>query len=108
MIDLMEKTSGKTIGNSARKVIARGADEIDLVRSGLEETMINSFYQIREVKNRRKKGEGFVDFNLEQQGDIIADYFLLVNGYKTQWGYARIEDLPIYQRYVDELGGKRV
>ncbi len=62
---------------------------------------------VRALKLRRKKGEGLVDFNLEQQGDIIADYFLLVNGYETQWGYARLEDLPIYQAYIDELGGKR-
>ncbi len=55
LVDLVEKTTGKTIGEKERKVVARGADEIDLVRSGLEETMISSFYQIREVKNRRKK-----------------------------------------------------
>lgn len=59
------------------------------------------------LKRRRKNGEGLVDFNLEQQGDIISDYFLLVNGYETQWGYAVLEDLPIYQAYIDELGGKQ-
>ncbi|GLR16291.1 Glu/Leu/Phe/Val family dehydrogenase [Portibacter lacus] len=55
LVNLVEKTTGKVIGKRERQVIARGADEVDLVRSGLEETMINSFYQIRELKNRRKK-----------------------------------------------------
>lgn len=55
LIDLIEKNTGKNIGTRERNIIARGADEIDLVRSGLEETMINSFHQIKEVKSRRKK-----------------------------------------------------
>lgn len=55
IIDLIERTTGKEVGKRDRTLIARGADEIDLVRSGLEETMINSFYQIKETKSRRKK-----------------------------------------------------
>ena len=33
--------------------IAHGADEIDLVNSGLEETMIGAYRQIREMRKRR-------------------------------------------------------
>ena len=55
LVDLVEKKTGKVIGTKERRVIARGADEVDLVRSGLEETMITSYYQIRETKSRRKK-----------------------------------------------------
>jgi len=55
LVDLIEKTTGKVIGKRERQVIVRGADEVDLVRSGLEETMITSFYQIKDVKSRRKK-----------------------------------------------------
>ena len=55
------------------------------------------------LRKRRKKGEGLLDFNLEQQGDIVADYFLLKNGYQTQWGNATLADLPIYQSYINEL-----
>ncbi len=61
------------------------------------------------LKARYRKGEGLLDFNLEQQGDIIADYFLLKNGYHPQWGNATLKDLPIYQLYINELEsiGKR-
>ena len=53
--NLIEKTTGKHVGKRERSFIARGADEIDLVRSGLEETMISAFYQVKDVKSRRKK-----------------------------------------------------
>ena len=51
----VEGLTGKNVNARDRKVIARGADEIDLVRSGLEETMINSYIEIRELKKRKKK-----------------------------------------------------
>lgn len=57
LVDLIQKTTGKRITNKERSFITKGADEIDLVRSGLEETMINSYHQIREIYKRRKKVE---------------------------------------------------
>ncbi len=45
----VERVSGKEIGPHELKAIARGADEIDLVDSGLEETMVNAYNQIRET-----------------------------------------------------------
>ena len=33
----------------------RGADELDIVRSGLEDTMINSYENIRTILKRHKK-----------------------------------------------------
>ena len=53
----VEKLTGKTIGIKEKNVLTRGADEIDLVRSGLEETMVSSYQQIREVLKRKKKVE---------------------------------------------------
>ena len=49
MIDLVEKSTGKEINARDRMMVARGADEIDLVRSGLEETMVSAYQQIRQV-----------------------------------------------------------
>lgn len=49
IVDLVEKTTGKVIDDREKRIIARGADEIDLVRSGLEETMISAYVQIREI-----------------------------------------------------------
>ena len=49
LVSLVERMTGKTIGESEKNFLTKGADEIDLVRSGLEETMVNSFHQIRGV-----------------------------------------------------------
>lgn len=38
--------------------MTRGADEIDLVRSGLEETMVTSFQQIWETYQKNSKIDG--------------------------------------------------
>jgi glutamate dehydrogenase (NAD(P)+) len=49
MIGIIEQHTGKVVGELERTFVARGADEIDLVRSGLEETMISSYHQIRGI-----------------------------------------------------------
>ena len=51
----VEKLTGKSMSTQEKNMITRGADEIDLVRSGLEETMVNSFNQIIEVYNKKKR-----------------------------------------------------
>ena len=48
LVNLVEEKTGKVIGEMEKQLVARGADEIDLVRSGLEETMVVAFQQIRE------------------------------------------------------------
>jgi glutamate dehydrogenase (NAD(P)+) len=58
MVDIIEKATGKNISDRDRKMLARGADEIDLVRSGLEETMISAFHQIRDIQNQNSKING--------------------------------------------------
>lgn len=55
LVNLIESNTGKTIGEKERNLIVKGADEIDLVRSGLEETMITAYNQIREIMKRKKK-----------------------------------------------------
>jgi glutamate dehydrogenase (NAD(P)+) len=54
MIDIIEKVSGKSVGARERLLLSAGAGEIDLVRSGLEDTMINAYEEIREVMKRKK------------------------------------------------------
>ena len=54
IINAVEKLAGKTLTNREKTQIARGADEVDLVRSGLEETMVESFYQINDTLRKRK------------------------------------------------------
>ena len=54
IVNMVEKLTGKPITKKQRNMIVKGADEIDLVRSGLEETMITAYHQIRNIKKRRK------------------------------------------------------
>jgi len=49
--------TGHTVGMREKNVLTHGADEIDLVRSGLEDTMVNAYDQIREVYKRKKNVE---------------------------------------------------
>lgn len=53
LVDLVQKYTGKEIGEKERELLTRGGDELDLVRSGLEETMVTAYNQIREVRNEK-------------------------------------------------------
>lgn len=54
LINTLENITGKTILKEHRDLIVKGASEIELVNSGLEDTMINSYIEIRNtwVKNK--------------------------------------------------------
>jgi glutamate dehydrogenase (NAD(P)+) len=55
VVDMVERITGKSITEKERSLIARGPDEIDLVRSGLEETMISAFDQMKEIRDANPK-----------------------------------------------------
>jgi glutamate dehydrogenase (NAD(P)+) len=46
MVAAVEEVTGKTLGPVARAKTVRGADEVDIVYSGLEETMVVAFHEI--------------------------------------------------------------
>ena len=74
IVDTIERMTGKSVGVKEKQFLTKGADEIDLVRSGLEETMITSYQEIREVWKRRKAVEdlrsaAFVNALLKIGGD---------------------------------------
>jgi len=50
------------------------------------------------------KNGRLTDFNLEQQADIVADYWRLKNDYPLQWGPAGVADLPHYAFFVEQIG----
>jgi glutamate dehydrogenase (NAD(P)+) len=55
LVSLVEQMTGKKVNDKReRELLTRGADEIDLVRSGLEETMITSYEQFHSIYKRRK------------------------------------------------------
>ena len=59
LLSAIEKITGKKISEDERRYLAKGADEEDLVNSGLEETMISAYHQIRQVKMEHKKVPDF-------------------------------------------------
>lgn len=61
IINTVENLTGKSINEKEKQFITRGADEVDLVRSGLEETMINSFHQIMEIYHSHNKVDNLRD-----------------------------------------------
>ena len=54
MVGLIEKTTNRKITDSDKLIATKGADEIDLVNSGLEETMIFAYNQIRDIWKNTK------------------------------------------------------
>ena len=55
LVDAVERITGKSLGAKEKKALTHGADEIDYVRSGLEETMIFAYNEIREIKKQNPK-----------------------------------------------------
>ena len=49
MMHTVERLTGKTLSAAEREEVVHGADEVDLVNSGLEETMITAYQHIHEV-----------------------------------------------------------
>lgn len=57
LLSTVERLTGKNVGTREKDVLTHGADEIDLVRSGLEDTMVNAYDEIREILKRKKNIE---------------------------------------------------
>ncbi|SJZ41642.1 glutamate dehydrogenase (NAD(P)+) [Chitinophaga eiseniae] len=49
ILQTIEELTGKKVSDKERKFIAHGADEVDLVYSGLEETMHAALHEVRDV-----------------------------------------------------------
>lgn len=64
---LLEKMTGKKIDDMELKFLTKGPDEVDLVNSGLAETMANAYQGIR---NQWKEGKG--EYDLRTAAFIVA------------------------------------
>jgi glutamate dehydrogenase (NAD(P)+) len=78
LVNAVEKYTGKTIDAREKSILTKGADEIDLVNSGLEETMITAYHTIRDTWKANPKIEdmrtaGFVS----AIGKVGSDYMNL-------------------------------
>ena len=54
IVDLIEQKTGRKVLKREKEFVARGAEEVDLVRSGLEDTMIHAYNEIRSVWKRKE------------------------------------------------------
>lgn len=55
LVNTVEAITGVSLTREQRNTIVKGASELELVNSGLEDTMIRAYHEIREVKNSDKK-----------------------------------------------------
>ncbi|CAN5883875.1 Glu/Leu/Phe/Val dehydrogenase [soil metagenome] len=55
IVEAIEMTTGKSLGQVERALIIQGSDEVSLVRSGLEDTMIIAYDEIREIMRGNTK-----------------------------------------------------
>lgn len=55
IVGMVERITGTSLSHSERQVLVHGADEADYVDSGLEETMISAFYEIKTVLETNKR-----------------------------------------------------
>jgi glutamate dehydrogenase (NAD(P)+) len=82
MLELTEHFTGKTVSDKIRDEIVHGPEEVDLVRSGLEETMIAA---TREIMEAWKANPAIPDMR-------TAAYFVAIN--KVGVSYAELGIFP--------------
>lgn len=54
ILNVIENTSGRSFTESEMKELAQGAGEYDLVDSGLEETMVNAYNELNELRKKHE------------------------------------------------------
>lgn len=55
LVTLVESMTGVNLTTAQRNLVVKGATELELVNSGLEETMIRSYHEIRDIKLNNSK-----------------------------------------------------
>ncbi|MEM6317338.1 MAG: hypothetical protein AAF960_06690 [Bacteroidota bacterium] len=55
------------------------------------------------IRHKMATGQTLFDFNLEQQAEVVTDYFLLKSGQRPQWGMAMVKDISDYENILTAL-----
>ncbi|KAA8485008.1 glutamate dehydrogenase (NAD(P)+) [Arcticibacter tournemirensis] len=55
LVTMVEKMTGVSLAPDQRSMIIKGASELELVNSGLEDTMVRSYHEIRNIKLSNNK-----------------------------------------------------
>lgn len=58
---------------------------------------------VHALRRAIQTGKKLLDFNYEQQADIIEDYYRLLLGYLPSWGTGTSNDLDIYAHFAAQL-----
>jgi hypothetical protein len=53
-----------------------------------------------------RSGRGLKHFNVEQQGDIIADYYRILSGNNPRWSVKSPQDLWVFEHLIGDLKHK--
>jgi glutamate dehydrogenase (NAD(P)+) len=54
LVSAIEEATGKPVSDTTKKMLISGPDELDLVRSGLDDTMREAYNNIRDIFNARE------------------------------------------------------
>ncbi|NQW30672.1 MAG: Glu/Leu/Phe/Val dehydrogenase [Ignavibacteria bacterium] len=76
LINMVEGLTGKSLTTSERVFIGRGADEEDIVNSGLEDTMISAYHSIMQTYASNKKIQDMRTAAFINSVDKIAQSYL--------------------------------
>jgi glutamate dehydrogenase (NAD(P)+) len=55
LVNMVERITGTSLSSAERAVIVKGSSELELVNSGLEDTMIRSYHEIRNIYKDNNK-----------------------------------------------------
>lgn len=58
---------------------------------------------VEALRTALANGKNLLDFNYEQQADLIEDYFRLLIGLPSSWGHATAQDLETYAYFAKQL-----
>ena len=77
IIDTVERLTGRKVNQRERQLVTKGAEEVDLVNSGLEQTMVDAYNEMRETWKRAKtipdlRTAAFVSAINKIAGDYMA------------------------------------
>jgi glutamate dehydrogenase (NAD(P)+) len=61
LIDEIERATGDTVSKQFKERYIKGADELTLVRSGLDDTMRNAYASMRELWHSRRSTDENMD-----------------------------------------------
>lgn len=76
IITAVERLTSKSMGKQEKALVTRGAEEIDLVDSGLEETMVSAYHSIRDTWKKYRKVEDMRTAAFVTSINKIADAYV--------------------------------